>query len=141
MGVSAAFALLHISLIRRLGDDERVRVWNTTTFRTEITLSRKSWAQITCLTWIYVDSPVDDKCTILAVGTGRGTVTLCLMTEVAPVCDFHQVIYQFTLFTRLNSLSPWRLRQRRLSNLTTRSRPWRMIASTRNLQLHLTQGT
>ena len=70
-----------------LGDDECVRIWNTESFKTEIVLSQRRWAQITCLAWIFVDVPVDNKYTILAVGTGRGTISLCPMTKAAPVCD------------------------------------------------------
>ena len=70
-----------------LGDDERVRIWNTETYKAEIVLSQRRWAQITCLSWIFVDVPVDNKCTILAVGTGRGTISLFPMTKAAPVCD------------------------------------------------------
>ncbi len=85
MGSSLLICILTKGLYT--GDDECVRIWNIETFRTEIILSQRRWAQITCLAWIFVDVPVDNKSTILAVGTGRGTISLCPMTKTAPVRD------------------------------------------------------
>lgn len=57
-------------------DDEKVRVWDTEDLKCERTLHSDKWGQVTTLGWIHVDTPIDDKCTVLFVGGGRGYVSL-----------------------------------------------------------------
>ncbi|KAF9472479.1 WD40 repeat-like protein [Pholiota conissans] len=58
------------------GDDESIHVWNTTTYKHEFSFHNDQWGQVTALAWVFIDAPIDDKCTILAVGCGRGCVCL-----------------------------------------------------------------
>ena len=46
-------------------------IWNTTTYKTEGVLTNNGkWGQITYLTWLHIDKPIDNKSVALAVGTG-----------------------------------------------------------------------
>ena len=76
-----------------LGDDAKVKIWNTTTCKLEGVLANSGkWGQITCLTWLYIDKPIDNKSVALAVGTGRGNITLCPFIQGRPVCGKFRVL-------------------------------------------------
>ncbi|KAF8880254.1 WD40-repeat-containing domain protein, partial [Infundibulicybe gibba] len=61
-------------------DDERVRVWDTKTFKCKQILQRDTWGQITTLTWLS-QPPLSEKCISVCVGTARGSISLCPMSR------------------------------------------------------------
>ena len=61
-------------------------MWNTLTSKPEGVLSNSGkWGQVTFLAWIFIDKPIDNKRVALAVGTGRGNLTLCPFVHGHPV--------------------------------------------------------
>jgi WD40 repeat protein len=63
-------------LITISGDDERVRIFNTDSLTCEKMVNCEKWGQVTALTWVHVDHPIDEKSTSLCIGSARGFVTL-----------------------------------------------------------------
>ncbi|KJA13231.1 hypothetical protein HYPSUDRAFT_209716 [Hypholoma sublateritium FD-334 SS-4] len=100
------------SLLLAGGDDAKVKIWNTTTCKLEGVLANSGkWGQITCLTWLYIDKPIDNKSVALAVGTGRGNITLCPFIQGRPTIsqsrtftsfDFNDAVEAMS-FDRINS--------------------------------------
>jgi len=64
-----------------IGNDKHVRIWNLKTLKCEQSLQSDKWGQITTLMWAMVDPPIDGPYVSICVGTGRGAVTLCLMSS------------------------------------------------------------
>ncbi|KAF8963378.1 WD40-repeat-containing domain protein [Flammula alnicola] len=64
-----------------LGDDEKVRIWNTETLDCSQVLENEKWGQITALIWVIRDSPTMESTVSLCVGSARGTVTLYPMSQ------------------------------------------------------------
>lgn len=69
--IPTSYTLISIS-----GDDERLRIFNTDSLKCEKTVHCEKWGQVTALTWVHVDHPIDEKSTSLCVGSARGLVTL-----------------------------------------------------------------
>jgi len=67
-------------------DDERVRIFNTDSLELEKTLQSDKWGQVSALSWVHVDFPVDEKSTSLCIGSARGFVTMCPLFKVDEVC-------------------------------------------------------
>jgi hypothetical protein len=70
--LSTPYTLISVS-----GDDERVRIFNTDSLKCEKTVHSDKWGQVTALSWVHVDYPIDEKSTLLCVGSARGFVTMC----------------------------------------------------------------
>jgi len=64
------------TLIPIPGDDERVQIFNMDSLKCEKTVHSEKWGQVTALTWVHVDHPIDEKSTSLCVGSARGFVTM-----------------------------------------------------------------
>jgi WD40 repeat protein len=75
--------LLQIKTI--VGDDECVRVWNIEDLKCEQVLYNPKWGQITTLTWISSEEPVDQRTNSVCVGTGRGSIGLFPMSNESTV--------------------------------------------------------
>jgi hypothetical protein len=84
--VSAGSPSPAYKLMRIPGDDERVRIYDTDTLKCEKTVHSDKWGQVTALSWIYVDHPVEEKSISLCVGSGRGFVTMCPLFKDDKVC-------------------------------------------------------
>ena len=63
------------------GDDECVCVWNMDDFKCEQVLHSNQWGQVTVLCWVFVEPPLGEKSTSICIGTGRGFVSLCLISK------------------------------------------------------------
>ena len=63
-------------LITIPGDDERVQIFNMDGLKCEKTVHSEKWGQVTALSWVHVDHPIDEKSTSLCVGSARGFVTM-----------------------------------------------------------------
>ncbi|KAF8059013.1 WD40-repeat-containing domain protein [Lyophyllum atratum] len=68
-------------LLLSAGDDGSVRIYNTTTFTCDQVLRSTNWGQVTALSWLVVEPPVDEEAVAVCVGTGRGVITLCPMSK------------------------------------------------------------
>src|ERR1700742_2146146 len=64
------------SYTRLIGDDGVIKIWNIDTLKCIETLSNENWGQVTALSWLTVNSPANGSLS-LAIGTGRGFLTLC----------------------------------------------------------------
>lgn len=71
-----------------VGDDGCVRVWNTEDFKCEQVLHSNQWGQVTTLSWVS-EAQNDGGGASICIGTGRGVVSLCPMSERSSVCSFH----------------------------------------------------
>lgn len=92
MEVSSSVAVrinrvLYLGLLNQhSGDDECVRVWNTTSLQCEQVLhSGNQWGQVTTLSWICAEVPNNERYVSICVGTGRGVLYLCPMSKDSTV--------------------------------------------------------
>ncbi|KAF8874087.1 WD40-repeat-containing domain protein [Infundibulicybe gibba] len=61
------------------GDDECIRLWNMVNFKCEQTLRNERWGQVTVINWL-TQPPTGEKRSSACVGTGRGSLTICILS-------------------------------------------------------------